>query len=137
MSTLTLSVKNGAVARDGDVITAIAGLPATTTVNTEIGTAVAPTAVAAAIATLVADGASPTQAHVTTLNNAWTTYNTNLSSLNTDWGTYKTNLTAAVAAANASITDVDVAISFQSTLTKAQARSALLGALAALEGLAW
>lgn len=31
------------------------------------------TAVAAAIATLVADGASPTQAHVTTLNNAWTT----------------------------------------------------------------
>lgn len=31
------------------------------------------TDVAAAIAVLVADGASPTQAHVTTLNNAWTT----------------------------------------------------------------
>jgi hypothetical protein len=29
--------------------------------------------VASAIATLVADGASPTQAHVTTLNTAWTT----------------------------------------------------------------
>jgi len=31
------------------------------------------TAVAAAIGVLVADGASPTQAHVTTLNSAWTT----------------------------------------------------------------
>ncbi len=34
---------------------------------------VSTTAVAAAIAVLVADGASPTQAHVTTLNSAWTT----------------------------------------------------------------
>jgi hypothetical protein len=31
------------------------------------------TAFAAALAVLVADGASPTQAHVTTANNAWTT----------------------------------------------------------------
>lgn len=30
-------------------------------------------AVAAAVATLVADGATPTQAHVTTLSGAWTT----------------------------------------------------------------
>lgn len=35
--------------------------------------AVDTTAVAAAIAVLVADGATPTQAHVTTLNSAWTT----------------------------------------------------------------
>jgi len=32
----------------------------------------------AALATLVADGASPTQAHVTAVNNAWTTYKTDI-----------------------------------------------------------
>jgi hypothetical protein len=32
------------------------------------------TDVAAAIAVLVADGATPTEAHVTTLNDAWTAY---------------------------------------------------------------
>lgn len=35
---------------------------------------VSSTAVGAAVAVLVADGASPTQAHVTTLNNAWTAF---------------------------------------------------------------
>lgn len=35
------------------------------------------TAVAAAVATLVADGATPTQAHVTALNTAWGTLLTN------------------------------------------------------------
>lgn len=44
------------------------------------GTAPATTTVAADVATLVADGATPTQAHVTTLN--------------TDWGTFLTSLTA-------------------------------------------
>lgn len=38
------------------------------------GTAPATTTVAANIATLVADGASPTQAHVTTLNTNWGTF---------------------------------------------------------------
>lgn len=39
----------------------------------DIAAAVSTTAVAADIATLVADGASPTQAHVTALNGHWTT----------------------------------------------------------------
>jgi len=38
------------------------------------GTAPATTTVAANVATLVADGASPTQAHVTTLNTNWGTF---------------------------------------------------------------
>lgn len=37
------------------------------------GAAIDYTAFAAALATLVADGASPTEAHVTAVNNAWTT----------------------------------------------------------------
>lgn len=40
-------------------------------------TAADQTAVAAAIATAVADGATPTQAHVTAINTAWTTALTN------------------------------------------------------------
>lgn len=43
--------------------------PAITNANTANGTL--KTDVAAAVAVLVADGASPTQAHVTTLNVAW------------------------------------------------------------------
>lgn len=64
-------------------------------------------AVATDIATLVADGASPTQAHVTTLN--------------TDWGTLKTSLDA-VAAENG-----DVYVSFDTTkiTTRAQLKAAL------------
>ncbi len=41
-------------------------------VNTSVA-AIVYTTLAAAIATAVADGASPTQAHVTAINNAWTT----------------------------------------------------------------
>lgn len=39
----------------------------------DIAVSVDPTAMTAAMAVLVADGASPTQAHVTTANNAYTT----------------------------------------------------------------
>ena len=42
-------------------------------VSLTVPAVVSTTAVAAAIAVLVADGASPTQAHVTTLNGAWAT----------------------------------------------------------------
>ena len=55
-------------------------------------TAASTTAVAAAIGVLVADGASPTQAHVTTLNNAWTT------------------LLAAIVAVNGSIASADATL---------------------------
>lgn len=62
MASRTLAVDLSGItyslARTGDLAS---NLPATTTV-------------AANIATLVADGASPTQAHVTTLNGNWTTY---------------------------------------------------------------
>lgn len=48
-------------------------LTAATTADTDTGTAsgTLTTDVAAAVAVLVADGASPTQAHVNTLNTAW------------------------------------------------------------------
>lgn len=51
--------------------------------------AISYTAVAADIATLVADGATPTQAHVTTLN--------------TDWGTLKTQIDAKQAEVSANL----------------------------------
>jgi len=57
------------------------------------------TTLAAAIATAVADGASPTQAHVTAINTAW--------------GTFKALVDTAVtdAAALAGVTDADVKVS--------------------------
>jgi hypothetical protein len=59
---LTATVySNGACPTTGNVSDPTAGLPATATV-------------AANIATLVADGATPTQAHVTTLNTNWGTF---------------------------------------------------------------
>lgn len=64
-------------------------------------------AVAADVATLVADGATPTQAHVTTLN--------------TDWGTLNTALAAMVPETG------DVYVSFDATkiTTRRQLREAL------------
>jgi hypothetical protein len=64
---------------------------------------VSTTAVANAVAALVADGASPTQAHVTTLNSAWGTLLTAIGTLNTAIGAADTaaavpSLTAATAA---------------------------------------
>lgn len=75
------------------------------------------TAVAADVATLVADGASPTQAHVTTLN--------------TDWGT----LLTAINAINSVATTGDVTVIWNAaTITKRnQLRAALKAALKAVE----
>ena len=53
-----------------------------------------PAFAAAAIATLVADGATPTQAHVTALNSAWGTLKTALDTLSTDVGTLSTDWAA-------------------------------------------
>lgn len=69
--------------------TAVAAPVDVNTVNTSVA-AINYTTVAANIATLVADGASPTQAHVTTLN--------------TNWATLKALIDAAVTAAAAAPT---------------------------------
>jgi hypothetical protein len=75
------------------------------------------TAVAADIAVLVADGASPTQGHVNTLN--------------TDWGTFLTALTAynaAVAALGGSVSaDVSLLINGSNVLTKNKYREIIRG----------
>lgn len=64
-------------------------------------TAPVTTSVAADVATLVADGASPTQAHVTTLN--------------TDWGTLLTAINAYTAASATAIGGADVTILFNTS----------------------
>lgn len=78
--------------------------PATlATAVTDVGTAVtdaatmvaAQTPAAAAMAVLVADGASPTQAHVNTMNTAYGTLATAVAAMNTDVGTLNTDITAA------------------------------------------
>lgn len=65
-----------------DVSTAVTALAA---VTTAVATAQGAdnTAVDNAIATLVADGATPTQAHVTTLNTAWTALKADIAALDT------------------------------------------------------
>lgn len=70
------------------------------------------TALSAAMAVLVADAASPTQAHVTTANNALTAY-----------------LAAATTAQAGS-----VLISYDPTLTKNQIKSALAALMQQIEG---
>lgn len=70
--------------------------PASTAAGVAAGTLT--TNVAAAVAVLVADGASPTQAHVTTLNTAWGLLATAIAAANT-----------AAAAANV-VLDIDTAV---------------------------
>lgn len=65
-----------------DVATAVADL-ATLTTNVATVTGTLTTNVAAAVAVLVADGASPTQAHVNTLNTAWGLLATAIAALST------------------------------------------------------
>lgn len=77
----------------------------------------ATTSVAADVATLVADGASPTQAHVNTLN--------------TDWGTFSTAYTALNAAING---DVTVIWNGAVITSRNQLRAALQAALSAVDG---
>lgn len=66
----------------------------------------AQTLVAADVAVLVADGATPTQAHVTTLNTNWGTLNTAL------------NATGAAASGNVSVS-IDTAVILNSRQLKA------------------
>lgn len=72
-------------------------------------------AVAADVATLVADGATPTQAHVTTLN--------------TDWGTLLTAIGAAVPSG-----DVSISVDNATVTTMTQLRAAFAAALQAAAG---
>lgn len=67
--------------------------------------------VAANVATLVADGATPTQAHVNTLNTNWAALNTSLNA-ETALGTAVTNALATVTIDAASIPAGDVTIVF-------------------------
>jgi hypothetical protein len=79
-----------------------------TTLNTDVAALVAAkvdtTTVDAAVAVLVADGASPTQAHVNTLNTAWTTLKANCATLNTAVDTVNTDNTPLAATVSADLT---------------------------------
>jgi|SRR5882672_2860840 len=72
------------------------------------------TATEAAVAVLEADGASPTQAHVTSLRSAWNT------------------LSAAVTASKAAVPAVDVQVIFSTSLSRNQLRVALDAAYKAI-----
>lgn len=101
MANASINASIGQDVGGGKYIVKLAGGSGDIPALTAAALAAAPssTTVAANIATLVADGASPTQAHVNTLN--------------TNWGTFLTALTAynaAVAAANASLGTADVTI---------------------------
>jgi hypothetical protein len=107
IATLGLNDANGiplsvSLSAPGDPI---GTLPATTTVNTDI-------------ATLVADGAIPTQGHVNTLN--------------TDWTAYKAALTAYQTAELTG--DVTVSFDKSSVTTRRQFVSALKQIVKAVEG---
>jgi hypothetical protein len=82
----------------------------------------ASTTVAANIATLVADGATPTQAHVTTLN--------------TNWGTFLTSETAYRAAVATAIGGADLTVLFDTSkfTTMNQVKAALDSILRAASG---
>ncbi len=80
--------------------------------------------VAANVATLVADGASPTQGHVTTLNTNWGLLNTAVNTLQAD-----------IASGSASA-PADVVLSFDATqvVTRTKLRAAVAALLLAAEG---
>lgn len=90
--------------------------PASTSAATAAGTLT--TNVAAAVAVLVADGASPTQAHVTTLNTAWGP------------------LATAVAAANTASTAANVVLDIDTSVvtTKNGVKAAMRDLLRTLDG---
>lgn len=82
-------------------------LTSATTADNDAGTAsgTLTTNVAAAVAVLVADGASPTQAHVNTLNTAWGLLATAIATAKTSTAAAK----VAAAPANA-VLDIDTAV---------------------------
>lgn len=102
-------------------------LTAATAADTAAGTAsgTLTTNVAAAVAVLVADGASPTQAHVNTLNTAWGLLATAIAAAKT------ATAAAATAAAPANIVlDIDTAV----VTTKNGARAAMREIMRTLDG---
>lgn len=84
------------------------------------------TAFAAALAVLVADGASPTQAHVTTANSAWTTLKALIDTTVTD--------VAAVSAGPTISADVVLAVNGATVLTKNKLDEILRAMRWSLEG---
>jgi hypothetical protein len=104
---------------------------AVTDAATAVAAAPSTAAVAAALAVLVADGASPTQAHVNTLNTAWGTLLTAIGTLNTAVLLVQTDVAAASGDVGA-----DVAVSFNpdNVLTKNNFRGALRAIINAVEG---
>lgn len=125
---------------DGRYGTVIKGasVPAVSTTQTDVAAAKTAAAlavadaaaVAAAVAALVADGASPTQAHVTTLNSAWGTLNADISAANTAAGTAKTDADNLATAFSG-----DVTITWDASVVthRNQMRHALHVALRAIE----
>lgn len=103
---LTGTVGTGLMATIGQ------GAPSSATLATAQADALALTytAFAAALAVLVADGASPTQAHVTTANSAWTTLKTAIDLVVAD--------VAAISAGPAISSDVVLAVNGATVLTK-------------------
>jgi hypothetical protein len=86
----------------------------TTAIAAAIALAPATTALDAAMATLVADGATPTQAHVTAANSALTTFETALTA-------YKAAVAALAVSGSAIGLTSDVHILVGSTVTKRNA----------------
>lgn len=118
MATASINVKLGKAGAPGQYDTNFVGGSGDIVALAAAAVAAAPSSatVAADIATLVADGATPTQAHVNTLN--------------TDWGTFLTALTAyeaAVASVNSSVGNGDVTVIVnQANVTKTIHLQALL-----------
>ncbi len=85
--TIVHALPNGAYSLSTGTVAAAAGGAAnlathSASLTADVGTIPATTTVAANIATLVADGATPTQGHVNTLNTNWGTYLTALNANN-------------------------------------------------------
>lgn len=102
-------------------------LTAATTADDDAGTAAGTltTNVAAAVAVLVADGATPTQAHVNTLNTAWGLLATAIATTKTSTAAAK----AGVATKNV-ILDIDAAV----VTTKNGVRAALRDIMRTVDG---
>lgn len=128
MSKIALTVKVNQAKPGGDYSLAPGSAADPTATISSLSTAIAAavtatpdyTAVAADIATLVADGASPTQAHVTALNTAWGTYKTAADAYNADVAALSTTASAATVAA-----DVTLVINLATVTNMNQVRAAL------------
>lgn len=131
MARIAFGATLGTSLGEGRFGTSAGGLPpnltAATTADDDTGTAsgTLTTNVAAAVAVLVADGASPTQAHVNTLNTAWGLLATAIATAKVSTAAAK----AGVAAKNV-ILDIDTAV----VTTQNGVRAALRDIMRAVEG---